>query len=78
MAPLPHQPRGWSMGRPDNPNNCATCRHKQNPDGGHCYMFRFEPAEMCAQHTSQIHAQQALRMQFGRRVLEDVIRKQRP
>ena len=69
---------GWSMGRPDNPNNCATCRHKQNPDGGHCYMFRFEPTEMCAQHTSQIHALQALGMQFGRRVLEDVIRKQRP
>ena len=66
------------MGRPDNPNNCATCRHKQNPDGGHCYLFRFEPAEMCAHHTSQIHALQALLMQFGRRVLEDVIRKQRP
>ena len=66
------------MGRPDNPNNCATCRHKQNPDGGHCYMFRFEPTEMCAQHTSQIHALQTLRMPFGRRVFEDVIRKQRP
>ena len=39
------------MGRPDNPNNCATCKHKQNPDSGHCYMFRFEPAEMCAHHT---------------------------
>lgn len=64
------------MGRSDNPNNCATCRHKQNPDGGHCYMFRFEPAETCAQHTSQIHALQALRMQFGRRVFADVLRKQ--
>lgn len=49
------------MGERSNPNNCASCRHKQNPDGGHCYMFRFEPAEMCAHHTSQIHALQALR-----------------
>ena len=48
------------MGERSNPNNCASCRHKQNPDGGHCYMFRFEPTEMCAQHTSQIHALQAL------------------
>ena len=74
----PTSAEGWSMGERSNPNNCASCRHKQNPDGGHCYMFRFEPTEMCAQHTSQIHALQALRMQFGRRVFEDVIRKQRP
>lgn len=66
------------MAKPDNPNNCAACKHKQHPDGGHCYMFWAEPAEMCAQHTSQIHALQAMRMQFGRRVLEDVLRKQRP
>ena len=39
-------------------------------------MFRFEPADKCAQHTSQIHALQALRMQFGRRVFADVLRKQ--
>ena len=61
----------------DNLNNCATCLHKQNPDGGHCYMFRFEPTEMCAKHTSQIHALQDMRMQSVRRVLEDVM-KQRP
>lgn len=34
-----------------NPNNCETCRHKQNPDGGHCYMFRDAPNERCMQHT---------------------------
>ena len=66
------------MAKPYNPNNCATCKHKQNPDGGHCYMFRLEPTEPCAQHTSQIHTLQAMRMQFGRRVFEDVLRKQRP
>ena len=49
------------MANPDNPNNCATCKHKQHPDGGHCYMFRLEPTEPCAQHTSQIHALQAIR-----------------
>ena len=49
------------MAKPDNPNNCATCKHKQHPDGGHCYMFRFEPTEMCAQHTSRTHAPHVLR-----------------
>lgn len=34
-----------------NPNNCATCDHKRNPDGGWCYMFRDEPTDACAQHT---------------------------
>ena len=65
------------MAKPYNPNNCAACKHKQYPDDGHCYMFRFEPTEMCAQHTSQTHAPQVLRMQFVRGVLADVLRKQR-
>jgi len=34
-----------------NPNNCSTCDHIKNPDGGHCYMFRTEPDEVCMQHT---------------------------
>lgn len=34
-----------------NPNNCETCKHKQNSDGGHCYMFQDEPTERCMQHT---------------------------
>ena len=30
--------------------NCEKCTHKQNPDGGHCYMFRTQPAgNYCAQ-----------------------------
>lgn len=36
-----------------NPNNCNTCKHKQNPDGGWCYMFRDEPTEVCMQHTGR-------------------------
>lgn len=36
-----------------NPNNCETCDHKQNPDGGHCYMFREAPTEVCMQHTGR-------------------------
>lgn len=36
-----------------NPNNCATCRHKTHPDGGHCYMFKDEPKEICMQHTGR-------------------------
>lgn len=34
-----------------NPNNCSTCDHKKNPDGGHCYMFQTEPRNVCMQHT---------------------------
>ena len=33
-------------------NHCESCRHKQNTDGGHCYMFRHEPQDYCAQHTN--------------------------
>ena len=36
-----------------NPNNCATCDHKKRPDGGHCYMFRDEPTDVCMQHTGR-------------------------
>ena len=32
-------------------NQCEACAHKQNPDGGHCYMFRSEPDEPCCQHS---------------------------
>lgn len=30
--------------------NCKQCTHKQNPNGGHCYMFREQPSgTFCAQ-----------------------------
>ena len=35
-----------------NPNNCATCDHKRNPQGGWCYMFRSEPERVCLCHTA--------------------------
>lgn len=37
-----------------NPNNCSTCQHKKNPDGGWCYMFRDEPTSVCHQHTGRL------------------------
>jgi len=33
-------------------NNCETCEHFAHKDGGHCYMFRVEPAGPCMQHTA--------------------------
>lgn len=36
-----------------NPNNCAACEHKQNHDGGWCYMFRDEPQAVCLAHTAR-------------------------
>lgn len=36
-----------------SPNNCAACDHKRHPDGGWCYMFRFEPVTTCARHTAR-------------------------
>lgn len=35
----------------ENPNNCETCKHKQHPDGGWCYMFRDEPRDVCMVHS---------------------------
>ena len=35
-----------------NPNNCAACDHKGDPQGGWCYMFRDEPMATCAKHTA--------------------------
>lgn len=37
----------------ENPNNCETCKHKQHPDGGWCYMFRDEPGEVCMIHSGR-------------------------
>ena len=34
-----------------NPNNCATCDHSEDPEGGHCYMFKRAPQSACGQHT---------------------------
>lgn len=30
--------------------NCNTCDHKQNPQDGHCYMFRLKPDGVCGLH----------------------------
>ncbi len=35
-----------------NPNNCKTCGHSQQPEGGHCYMFKTAPVEVCMKHTA--------------------------
>ena len=38
-----------------NPNNCASCEYMRYPhEGGHCYMFRFAPTEVCRQHTTPL------------------------
>lgn len=34
-----------------NTTDCSTCKHKQYPDGGHCYMFKNEPEFDCQVHT---------------------------
>lgn len=36
-----------------NPNNCAGCDHKSNPQGGWCYMFRDEPQDVCTKHAAR-------------------------
>lgn len=55
-----------------NLNNCATCDHKRNPDGGHCYMFRLAPTTACVQHTYSVQQWRAMRMQYGERVAAQV------
>lgn len=53
-----------------NPSNCTTCEHKQNPDGGHCYLFRFAPEMKCVYHTNQFERSQAYRMVRARSLAE--------
>lgn len=53
-----------------NPNNCTTCEHKQNPDGGHCYMYRTPPSVKCLSHTSQSERSQAYRLAQARSLAE--------
>jgi len=36
-----------------NPNNCATCDHSEDPEGGHCYMFKRAPEVACSHHTGR-------------------------
>lgn len=36
-----------------NPNNCETCGYAPHGDGGHCYMFRDAPTEVCYAHTGR-------------------------
>ena len=31
-------------------SSCATCKYKQHPEGGWCYMFKHEPQGLCEQH----------------------------
>lgn len=50
----------------DNPNNCAMCDHKKHSDGGHCYVFRDEPRDVCMQHTVRISYSAAGFMLFNR------------
>lgn len=52
-----------------NINNCEHCGHKQNPDGGWCYMFRVAPTGPCAQHTIGVAAAMAHRLQFAQRII---------
>lgn len=58
-----------------NPNNCSACDHKEHPDGGHCYMFRFAPDGPCAHHSFRVEAIRAMRMQFVSRVMGEVLKR---
>lgn len=54
-------------------NNCQHCDHKtNNPDGGHCYMFRVEPKGPCAHHTVRVVSTIAMRLQIAHRIAEQL------
>ena len=48
-----------------NPNNCETCDHKRIPQGGWCYMFRDEPADVCGVHTGRKKSIGAILQHYG-------------
>lgn len=35
--------------QPFEPTDCSDCQHRQEPDGGHCHMFREPPSTKCGQ-----------------------------
>lgn len=43
----------WVAHTMSNPNNCNTCKHKPDPDGAWCYMFKDEPKARCAHHSGR-------------------------
>lgn len=47
--------RQEDLERSRNPNNCSTCKWMAIDDGegGHCYMFRDAPTEVCMQHSGR-------------------------
>lgn len=50
-APPQPVPKPSQAGEVSNPNNCQYCDHSKNPQGGHCYIFREAPTEVCHKHT---------------------------
>lgn len=53
-----------------NLSNCSLCKHKQNPDGGWCYMFRVEPQQPCAQHSIPVLSARASRIRAVNAMLQ--------
>lgn len=38
---------------PFNPDDCVTCEHRHEPQGGHCYMFKEMPRTKCGQYRKE-------------------------
>lgn len=52
-----------------NPNNCATCRHKPDPDGtGYCYMWVREPHDICGFHSRRRRSEREAAQSLSRLV----------
>jgi hypothetical protein len=54
----------------NNPDSCKHCGHKQNSDGGWCYLFRTEPTGWCTPHTISVAAEVASRRQQAQRMID--------
>lgn len=59
---------------PINQSRCETCQHKQNPQGGWCYMFEVEPVKVCVQHTDPAQKITNTRSAYGDKVLNLVLK----
>ena len=51
-------------------SNCEMCKHKQHPDGGWCYMFRYEPTSVCTQHSMVAVNVRNLRMAYVEKLIK--------
>ena len=49
-ATVPEVMRAINADAPVKESNCETCKYVKGYEGGHCYLFRTKPEDVCGQY----------------------------